>query len=88
MIAIRAEIARIEDGQWPRDDNPLENAPHTAATVTATDWARPYSREQAAWPLPTLRERKYWPPVGRVDNAHGDRHLVCTCPAVSEVADA
>jgi glycine dehydrogenase len=82
MIAIRAEIARIEDGQWPRDDNPLKNAPHTAAAITATDWARPYSREQAAWPLPALRERKYWPPVGRVDNAHGDRHLVCTCPAV------
>ena len=88
MIAIRAEIARIESGQWPRDDNPLKNAPHTAATVTATDWRRPYSREQAAWPLPALRERKYWPPVGRVDNAHGDRHLVCTCPPVSEVADA
>jgi len=88
MIAIRAEIARIERGEWPREDNPLRNAPHTAAAIAASDWQRPYSREQAAWPLPALRQHKYWPPVGRVDNAHGDRHLICTCPPVAEYASA
>jgi len=88
MIAIRAEIARVERGEWPREDNPLRNAPHTAEAVAAADWRRPYDRELAAWPLPALRRHKYWPPVGRVDNAHGDRHLMCTCPPVAEVADA
>jgi glycine dehydrogenase len=82
MIAIRGEIAAIESGAMDRANNPLKNAPHTAAVVTGTEWDRPYSREQAAYPAPWLRVHKYWPPVGRVDNAYGDRNLVCACPPV------
>jgi glycine dehydrogenase len=80
MIAIRGEIAAIETGQMDRVNNPLKNAPHTAASVASTEWDRPYSREQAAYPVPYLRLHKYWPPVSRVDNAYGDRNLVCACP--------
>jgi len=80
MISIRAEIAAVESGAMDKADNPLKLAPHTAAAVTATEWGRSYSREQAAFPAPWLREHKYWPPVARVDNAYGDRHLVCSCP--------
>ena len=83
MIAIRAEIREIERGHWPRDDNPLKHAPHTARAVSADEWAHPYPRTRAAYPVPDLRAGKYWSPVGRVDNAYGDRHLVCTCPPVS-----
>ena len=82
MIAIRAEIAAIEAGTMDRTNNPLKNAPHTSAAVSSTEWNYPYSREQAAFPAPWLRAHKYWPPVGRVDNAYGDRHLVCSCPPV------
>jgi glycine dehydrogenase len=82
MIAIRQEIAAIEAGQMDRTNNPLKNAPHTAAAVASTEWDRPYTREQAAYPLPYLRAHKYWPPVSRVDNAYGDRNLVCACPPV------
>jgi len=82
MIAIRNEIAAIESGAMDKVNNPLKNAPHTAAVVTGTEWDRPYSREQAAYPAPWLRVHKYWPPVGRVDNAYGDRNLVCACPPV------
>ena len=82
MIAIRHEIADIEAGQLDRVNNPLKNAPHTAAMVCGTEWDRPYSREQAAFPAPWLRVHKYWPPVARVDNAYGDRNLVCTCPPI------
>jgi len=80
LIAIRGEIAAIEAGTMDRTSNPLKQAPHTAAAVTGSDWDRPYSREQAAYPAPWLREHKYWPPVARIDNAYGDRNLVCTCP--------
>jgi glycine dehydrogenase len=83
MIAIRDEIRRVEEGAWPRDDNPLKHAPHTADTCVATAWQRPYSREVAAFPLPSLLLRKYWPPVGRVDNVHGDRNLFCSCVPVA-----
>jgi glycine dehydrogenase len=79
LIAIRKEIARVEQGQWPRDNNPLKNSPHTAAVCTATEWSRPYTREEAAYPAPWLRNAKYWPPVSRVDNPYGDRNLVCAC---------
>ncbi len=81
MIAIRAEIALVENGTWPRDNNPLKNAPHTAASllVDEADWQRPYSRALAAYPLAALRQHKYWSPVGRVDNVYGDRHLFCSC---------
>jgi glycine dehydrogenase len=80
MIAIRGEIAAIEAGTMDRANNPLKHAPHTAAAVTGTEWDRPYSREQAAFPTPWQRVHKYWPPVARVDNAYGDRNLMCACP--------
>ena len=83
MIAIRAEIAKVEQGVWPKDDNPLKHAPHTAAALLAADWRHAYSREDAAYPLPSLRAAKYWPPVGRVDNVWGDRHLFCSCPPLA-----
>ena len=79
MIAIRAEIAAVERGDVAIADSPLRGAPHTAAAVSADEWDRPYSRRQAAFPAPWNEDHKYWPPVGRVDNAHGDRHLICTC---------
>jgi len=79
MIAIRAEIRAVEEGRLDREDNPLRHAPHTAAMVLADEWAHGYSRELAAYPLPGLRAHKYWPPVGRADNAYGDRNLSCTC---------
>ena len=84
MIAIREEIRAVEEGRWDRDDNPLKNAPHTAAMVTADAWTHSYSRETAAYPVASLREAKYWPPVARVDNAYGDRNLVCSCPPLTE----
>jgi glycine dehydrogenase len=84
MIAIREEIAKVEKGEWPKDNNPLKNAPHTAHAVTADEWKHPYSRNVAAWPLPYLRGHKFWPAVGRIDNPYGDRNLVCTCPPMSE----
>jgi glycine dehydrogenase len=80
MIAIREEIDAVAAGTWPADDNPLVNAPHTAEDLLVTDWTHAYTREQAAYPMPDTRRDKYWPPVGRVDNAHGDRNLVCACP--------
>ncbi len=80
LIKIRGETQEIVEGRVPRDNKVLKNAPHTAEAVTATQWNRPYSREQAAFPAPWVRERKFWPAVGRIDDAHGDRHLVCTCP--------
>jgi glycine dehydrogenase len=80
MLAIRAEIAEVEAGRLPREDNPLKHAPHTAEAVTADVWKRPYSRQLAAWPLPWVRAHKFWPSVGRVNNVLGDRKLVCTCP--------
>jgi glycine dehydrogenase len=82
MIAIRNEIAAIETGAMDRANNPLKHAPHTAAELVGAEWNHPYSREQAAYPAPWLRIHKYWPPVARVDNAYGDRNLVCACPPV------
>jgi glycine dehydrogenase len=79
MIAIREEIRAIEQGSLPQDDNPLKNAPHTAETLLASEWAHPYSREAAAYPVAALRQSKYWCPVGRVDNVYGDRNLYCSC---------
>jgi glycine dehydrogenase len=80
MIAIRQEIREIESEMQPRQDNLLKNAPHTAEALLATEWTHPYSRERAAYPLPYLRQHKYWPPVGRLDNVAGDRQFVCACP--------
>ncbi len=84
MIAIRDEIRLIENGTWPQDNNPLKHAPHTAASVTADAWSHPYSRERAAFALPSLKKQKYWPTVGRVDNVYGDRNLFCSCLPIEE----
>jgi len=86
LIAIREEIRKVESGAWPKDNNPLKHAPHTADVVTASSWDRPYTREEAAYPAPWLRVWKYWPSVGRVDNPYGDRNLVCTCEGVRAYA--
>jgi glycine dehydrogenase len=88
MIQIRHEIADVEAGKLAREDNPLVNAPHTAMVVSSTDWTHPYSREAAAFPLPSLRRQKYWSPVGRVDNVYGDRNLFCSCVPLSEYEEA
>jgi glycine dehydrogenase len=88
MIAIRAEIDAIAAGRMDRADNPLRNAPHTAAELLAEAWEHPYTRLQAAYPLPGLEAAKYWPPVKRVDNVYGDRNLVCTCAPVTSYAEA
>jgi glycine dehydrogenase len=85
LIAIREEIRAIERGELDATDNPLKNAPHTAAAVCADEWAHPYSRERAAFPLPWVRERKFWPSVARIDNAYGDRNLVCTCAPLEDL---
>ncbi|MCA9555948.1 MAG: glycine dehydrogenase (aminomethyl-transferring), partial [Myxococcales bacterium] len=84
LIAIREEIRAIEAGKLDREDNPLKNAPHTVDAVSGTEWPHAYSREQAAFPAPYLRAAKYWPPVARIDNAYGDRNLVCTCPPMAD----
>ena len=83
MIAIRAEIREIEEGRMDPEDNPLKHAPHTTDAVCANEWPHAYSREQAAYPLPSLRAYKYWSPVGRVDNVYGDTNLICSCPPLS-----
>jgi glycine dehydrogenase len=88
MLAIREEIREIELGHADRKDNVLKNAPHTAATVIADQWERPYTREQAAYPLSWVREDKFWPSVSRVDDAYGDRHLVCSCLPIEAYAEA
>lgn len=87
MIAIREEIRAVEQGRLDKDDNPLKNAPHTALELVG-EWHHAYSREQAVYPLATLIEAKYWPPVGRVDNVYGDRNLVCACPSIEAYQDA
>ena len=88
MLAIRAEIAQVESGAWPQDNNPLKHAPHTAACVVDATWNRPYARELGAFPLASLKAVKYWPTVGRVDNVYGDRNLFCSCVPVTDFADA
>jgi glycine dehydrogenase len=87
MIAIRREIAQVASGQADAKDNPLKNAPHTASMLLSGDWAHPYPREQAAYPVPGDRRSKYWPPVRRIDQAYGDRNLVCACPPPEAFAD-
>ena len=88
MIAIRAEIRQIEDGVLDHQDNPLKNAPHTAEDLVTAAWDHPYSRETAVFPVDSLRADKFWPPVGRIDNVYGDRHLVCACPPLDAYRDA
>jgi glycine dehydrogenase len=84
MIAIQAEMQAVESGQMDKQNNPLKNAPHTAEAVTAETWARPYTRQQAAYPAPWLRQHKFWPPVGRIDNVFGDRNPICSCAGLLE----
>ena len=88
LISLRAEIAKVEDGTYDHDNNPLKNAPHTLRMLTADDWHLPYSREVAAYPLPYVHENKFWPGVRRVDDAYGDRHLVCTCEPIEAYAES
>ncbi|MDQ3189525.1 MAG: glycine dehydrogenase (aminomethyl-transferring), partial [Pseudomonadota bacterium] len=88
MIAIREEIRAIESGGIDREDNPLKNAPHTAAMAMAENWAHDYTRERAAFPVASLKQHKYWPPVGRVDDAYGDRNIICSCVPMDAFADA
>jgi glycine dehydrogenase len=87
MKSIRREIAQVEAGVWPKDDNPLVNAPHTAETLTRESWDHAYSRETAAYPVASLKRGKYWVPVGRVDNVYGDRNLFCSCVPLSAYAE-
>ena len=87
MVAIRDEIRKVEAGDWSVDDSPLRYAPHPAADVATDDWDRPYRRDDAAFPTAALRDDKYWPPVSRIDNAYGDRNVMCECPPVSAYAD-
>jgi glycine dehydrogenase len=82
LITIRDEIRKVESGEFDAEDNPLKNAPHTALEIASDDWSHAYTREQAVYPLPSLRSAKYWPPVNRVDNVYGDRNLVCSCPPI------
>ncbi|MBW6220563.1 glycine dehydrogenase (aminomethyl-transferring), partial [Pseudomonas aeruginosa] len=86
MIRIREEIRAVERGELDKEDNPLKNAPHTAAELLG-EWNHAYSREQAAYPLASLVEAKYWPPVGRVDNVYGDRNLTCSCPPIEAYSE-
>jgi glycine dehydrogenase len=87
MIAIAGEIAEVQSGKAHKTDNVLKNAPHTHGELFGT-WSHPYSKEQAFFPLPHYPNDKYWPPVARVDNVHGDRNLVCICPPMSEYLEA
>ncbi|MCG5471265.1 aminomethyl-transferring glycine dehydrogenase [Micromonospora sp. LAH09] len=87
MIAIRAEIEQVGSGQWPAGDNPLANAPHTAAMVSGDEWSHPYPRSVGAYPVGVDRAGKYWPPVRRIDGAYGDRNLVCSCPSPEAFED-
>ena len=82
MISIREEIRAVERGELDPIDNPLKNSPHTLDDLTADVWSHPYSREQAAYPVSSLRNNKYWAPVARVDNVYGDRNLFCACPGI------
>ena len=87
MLSIREEIAQVERGELPRDDNPLKHAPHTASAVISDAWTHAYGREQAAFPTTAVRAAKFWPSVGRIESAFGDRHLVCSCPPMEEYAE-
>ena len=87
MIQIRNEMKKVQAGEWPLDDNPLVNAPHTADCLLDAEWQHAYTRKEAAYPLPWIKNRKYWPPVGRVDNVYGDRNLICECPPLESYED-
>ncbi len=84
MIKIRKEIEDIENGKSDKEDNLLKNSPHTAKELISDDWNHPYKRVDAAYPVSSLEDGKYWPPVGRVDNVYGDRNLMCSCPSMED----
>jgi glycine dehydrogenase len=88
LIAIREEIDGVAKGNFDAKNNPLKNAPHTLATITADEWTRPYTRQQAAFPLPYVRNNKFWPSISRVNNTHGDRNLICTCEPIEAYMEA
>ena len=88
MVAIRGEIAEIEQGKASHEQNVLKNAPHSADELTSDEWAHPYTREQAAFPLPFVRAAKFWPAVSRIDNPYGDRNLICACPPMEAYAES
>jgi len=88
LLSIRAEIAAIEKGEADKANNPLKNAPHTQFAVISSNWDKPYTREQAAFPLDYVKLNKFWPSVARVNNTYGDRNLICTCEPVSSYAEA
>lgn len=82
MICIREEVRKIEQGDWPQDNNPLHHALHTLADITDSEWNRPYDRMTAVYPVPAVAANKFWPSVNRIDDVYGDRNLMCSCPAV------
>ena len=88
MLSIRKEIRAVENGELDRQDNPLRNAPHTMQEIGSDDWTHPYTRAQAAWPATWLKNSKFWPAVGRIDNTYGDRNLICSCPPMSDYCDS
>lgn len=88
MLAIRQEIERVASGEWPLDDNPLVNAPHTAEHAVSDSWSHVYTRQQAVFPIATLKENKYFSPVARIDNVYGDRNLMCSCPNIDDFREA
>ena len=87
LIAIRAEIAKVEAGTWPKEDNPLKNAPHTAHALVKPEWTHPYSRAEAVYPVPSLRRQKFWPTTSRLNDTYGDRNLVCSCPPIESLME-
>jgi glycine dehydrogenase len=87
MISIRAEISQVESGKQPKDNNVLKNAPHPVDILLQTEWTRPYTRETAAFPVPGLRQKKFWPTVGRLDDLYGDRNLMCSCPPIESYSN-
>ncbi|HXC25813.1 MAG TPA: glycine dehydrogenase (aminomethyl-transferring), partial [Gemmatimonadaceae bacterium] len=88
MLAIREEIRAIETGAADAQDNVLKNAPHPLFRITADAWTHPYTRQQAAFPAPWIHDAKFWPAVGRVESAYGDRHLICSCPPIDSYVEA
>lgn len=88
LISIREEIKRVESGEWPKDNNPLKNAPHTSTALAKEEWAHPYTRMEAVFPKEWVKESKFWPAVARIDNVYGDRNLICSCPTMEEATDS
>ncbi len=87
LISIKKEIDKVDNGSFDRKDNPLKNAPHTHIELSSNEWKHLYKREEAAFPNEYIKDNKFWPPVGRVDNVYGDRNLVCSCPSLDEYKD-